>query len=311
MIKPHEERCKEPVWDNGLCSHRIPMSFTHSYLLNNRQAILGTIRDAFVSEWGAKWGLGILNQHVIEGESASVVMDALAHRQNDLANMSEQLDVLSAAAKAARDGQAAKPAAVKPPSQPTASSEALPATDLAAAESEHSKAQAALVQLGRATGCLVWIAANDKGRMHQGHPLGEHCLKSLPNFGLNKEATDRISMIDIIWIRQSAPVYAFEVEMTTSVYSGLLRMSDLLALVPALNVKLFIVAPKARQDKVMGELARPTFRKIGLSDYCRFVATEDLYKIIGQVQGLEGHIQPSVLEAVAVELQSEADGTGT
>jgi hypothetical protein len=61
----------------------------------------------------------------------------------------------------------------------------------------------------------------------------------------------------------------------------------------------------------MSELARPTFRKIGLSDYCRFVSTEDLYGLIGKVKGLEGHIQPSVLEAVAVELQSEVDSAGT
>jgi hypothetical protein len=88
---------------------------------------------------------------------------------------------------------------------------------------------------------------------------------------------------------------AFEIETTTSIYSGLLRMSDLLAEVPAIKIDLFIVAPKERQEKVMGELARPTFSKLGLSEYCRFIASEELEALSKRVHGLSGHIQPSLL----------------
>jgi hypothetical protein len=42
-------------------------------------------------------------------------------------------------------------------------------------------------------------------------------------------------------------VRAFEVEHTTAIYSGLLRMADLLSLVPNMDIKLHIVAPEPPQ----------------------------------------------------------------
>ncbi len=39
-----------------------------------------------------------------------------------------------------------------------------------------------------------------------------------------------IEQIDVIWLRGRSIVRAFEVEHTTSIYSGILRMADLLAL---------------------------------------------------------------------------------
>ena len=52
---------------------------------------------------------------------------------------------------------------------------------------------------------------------------------------------------------------AFEVESTTSIYSGLLRMSDLLFRQPNISVPLFLVAPEERRLKVMQQVNRPTF----------------------------------------------------
>jgi hypothetical protein len=37
-----------------------------------------------------------------------------------------------------------------------------------------------------------------------------------------------VEMIDVLWLKGSAIVAAFEIESTTSIYSGLLRMSDLI-----------------------------------------------------------------------------------
>lgn len=83
-------------------------------------------------------------------------------------------------------------------------------------------------------------------------------------------------------------------------------MSDLISVVPALNIKLFIVAPRQRQEKVMKELRRPTFKKIGLNEYCKFVAIEDLEDLLDKIKGLYGHVQPSVIEKIAIE--AEMDG---
>jgi hypothetical protein len=84
-------------------------------------------------------------------------------------------------------------------------------------------------------------------------------------------------------------------------------MSDLLSVVPALNVKLYLVAPHDRQEKVMSELSRPTFRKIGLNDFCKFIPLESLNDLLLKVDGLEGHIQPTILDTIAVGIEEETD----
>ena len=74
------------------------------------------------------------------------------------------------------------------------------------------------------------------------------------------EATNRtIELIDVLWLKGNAIVTAFEVECTTSIYSGLLRMCDLLALQPNLEIPLYLVAPDEREAKVEQEMLRPTF----------------------------------------------------
>ena len=65
-----------------------------------------------------------------------------------------------------------------------------------------------------------------------------------------------IENIDIIWLDRRSIAHAFEVEHTTSIYSGLLRMADLLAMQPRMNFMLHIVAPLERRDQVRREAAR-------------------------------------------------------
>ena len=62
-----------------------------------------------------------------------------------------------------------------------------------------------------------------------------------------------------MWLRGRAIYRAFEVEQTTAVYSGLLRMADLLALQPNMDIRLHIVAPDERREKVFTEMKRPVF----------------------------------------------------
>jgi hypothetical protein len=47
------------------------------------------------------------------------------------------------------------------------------------------------------------------------------------------DATNRtVELIDVLWLQGNAIVAAFEVESTTSIYSGPLRMADLVAMQP-------------------------------------------------------------------------------
>jgi hypothetical protein len=118
------------------------------------------------------------------------------------------------------------------------------------------------------------------------------------------EATNRtIELIDVLWLKGHSIVAAFEVECTTAIYSGLLRMSDLLALQPNLNISLYIVASGDRKNKVEQEILRPTFmlREKPLAEICGFLAIEELMeKIDGATKlGLIASLKPDFLEQMA------------
>jgi hypothetical protein len=307
---------QEIIWDNGLYPYRLPIKFLHVMRPQNRPLILGTIRDAITSEWGLGYGWGIVNQWVLPENSSQTIIKAITSCHNDLSDLQTNLELYLDEANQIRNKKTkakAKTAKIKSVTK-SKIVEALESIKIALPiqeedESAHSKAQKALIRLGKITGASVWIASNDRNRYYQGKLLGDGCLTSLPNLGLSQEAVKRISLIDIIWVKQNSPVCAFEVETTTSIFSGLLRMSDLLSVVPALNIKLFIIAPKERQAKVLDELGRPTFQKIGLSEFCRFISSEDLESLVEKVKGFQGHVQPSILDAISMGLDEPIKST--
>jgi len=130
----------------------------------------------------------------------------------------------------------------------------------------HSEIQAWLRDIGRALGYDVWIAANDRGRLHNGIRLGEGCLESLPASISTSTGGDAIRLIDVLWLEQGGDrvAAAFEVEHSTSIYSGIVRMLDLALSGSALHATagLFLVAPDAREADVRAQLARPAFSRV-------------------------------------------------
>jgi hypothetical protein len=302
---------EDKVWDNGLFPHRIPLRFIHVLASKDRLPILGEVRDALTQQWGPRYGWEVLNQRVLESPGSDVVVNAFASRPNALTEYQQSLPDRLDEARIRRGREVLrKPHRGRPPKVPEQPQSVEIEDDHAESKrdsSAHTKAQSELVLLGRITGCSVWVASNDQGRQYAGRNLADDCLKKLPRMGLSDEATKRISLIDVIWVSQNSPIAAFEIETSTLIYSGLLRMSDLLSVVPALNIQIYIVAPKERERKVLSELGRPTFRKIGLSEYCRYIPTEDLSDLIAKVRGFGGHIQPSILDKIAIPLEDEED----
>jgi len=298
------------IWDNGLFPHRIPIKFQYVLARDQRPPILGDVRDILTSAWGTKYGWGILTQQMLENDQAQTIVRAITSRQNNLVQTEADLNSLLAEAKQERELSAKRTHPRKRVEKMT-KQETLSIEEFESKEEEslHTQGEYALIRIGKITGCSVFIASNDRNRVFHRKPLGKDCLRSLPNLGLNEEAVRRISLIDIIWLAKNTPVSAFEVEATTSIYSGLLRMSDLLAVVPSLKISLYIVAPKDRQDRVRAELTRPTFHKIGLSEYCKFIPIEDLQQLLSRVEGFEGHVQPSIIDTIAVGFEEETEDT--
>jgi hypothetical protein len=136
-------------------------------------------------------------------------------------------------------------------------------------------------------GLDVWVARNDRGRDWNGHRFTElpRLRADLP-LQFDEATNQTIELIDVLWLKGNAVVAAFEIERTTSIYSGLLRMSDLIAMQPNLNIPLYLVAPDERRQKVFAEVNRPTFSRPSppLVDLCRFIAFSALRDQVGQVR---------------------------
>jgi hypothetical protein len=166
--------------------------------------------------------------------------------------------------------------------------------------SEHTEIQALLLRLGAAMKLDVWVAYNDRSRTYQGTSLGAmpRMREKLPT-SFAPHAQKIVSLIDVLWLDGPAIVAAFEIESTTSIYSGLLRMADLLALQPNVSIPLYIVAPDDRRDRVLQEVNRPTFSKLGLAAACGYIPFSSIREEVGKGGKYLGYLRPEFLVELA------------
>ena len=157
--------------------------------------------------------------------------------------------------------------------------------------------QATLARLGAVLGLEVWTPKNDREQVLAA--LGRSDFRFLGRLLLNyDEATLRtIESIDVLWLRRRRIVRAFEVEHTSAIYSGILRMADLLALQPNMEIRLHIVAPSIQRDRVLQELQRPVFSLLErgpLAELCTYLSYESLDELVA-LPGLQ-HMRDSVID---------------
>lgn len=138
---------------------------------------------------------------------------------------------------------------------------------MAARESDrsHTEIQGWLRDLGHALGFDVWIAANDRSRALGDAKLGTGCLTNLPEPLASTAGVEMVRLIDVLWLNKgsAAVAAAFEVEHSTSIYSGIMRMLDLALGDGGASVKgLFLVAPDNREEEVRAQLIRPAFQRV-------------------------------------------------
>ena len=124
------------------------------------------------------------------------------------------------------------------------------------APTEHDEMQWRLIRLGELSQLDVWIPRNDQGRQWNGNTFREHVLKE---FHESIDVPSYIKNIDTVWKLGHSIKAAFEIENSTAIYSGILRLSDLRALAPNSNYPLFIVADRQKRNRVFDQLRRPTF----------------------------------------------------
>lgn len=144
----------------------------------------------------------------------------------------------------------------------------------------HTQVQGWLRDLGLSLGFQVWIASNDKGRQFGDGRLGHGCIAELPPAIKASSAHDTIALIDVLWLDAVSGriAMAFEVEHSTSIYSGIVRMLDLALGVPDHDGStFFLVAPDARESDVRAQFARPAFSRVRELNV-RYIGYGDLAK---------------------------------
>ncbi|NOY90157.1 MAG: type II restriction endonuclease [Deltaproteobacteria bacterium] len=201
-----------------------------------------------------------------EGEAA------LARWQEDLAQVRLEASRASRAMQAARDG-----------------------------ERTHVEIQGWLRDLGLALGFQVWIASNDQNRECGTGRLADGCLERLPDAVERSAARDSIRLIDVLWVdaELAEVAAAFEVEHTTSIYSGIVRMLDLALGEGQATGAMFLVAPDKREGDVRDQLNRPAFSRVADLDV-RFISYGDLASNREAIARFGSGLKP--MEAIAKRL---------
>jgi len=169
--------------------------------------------------------------------------------------------------------------------------------DVSGEQRESIKIQASLAAIGEKLNFKIWIPRSDRNRVLEiWKPKENSLLDELP-LVFDNTTVKTIQNIDILWIKRRSIVRAFEVEDTTSIYSGILRMADLLSLQPMLDIKIHIVAPLARRDAVFKQTTRPIFavmEKGPLAEFCSYISYDSINELAKEKR--LGHMTDTILD---------------
>jgi len=184
----------------------------------------------------------------------------------------------------------------------------VPVTVLETEKSTHEEIQWLLLKLGSDLGLDVWVARNDRNRIYNGKPFTD-----IPRMRSNlprqfDDATNRtIELIDVLWLKGDAILAAFEVEHTSAIYSGLLRMSDLITMQQNIKINLYLVAPEDRREKVFNEINRPTFAKLkpALPKICKFIPYSELKAKIKSVGSMIKYTRPEFIDEISESCETD------
>ncbi len=142
--------------------------------------------------------------------------------------------------------------------------------------SDHIRMQWKLARLGIKAGERVWVPVGDQTKLRQAYEFESFD----PEFSAGIDLPHSyIQNIDVVWKQEFRIGAAYEIENSTSIYSGLLRFADLNIIAPNTLYPMFVVAPQERKNRLREQLRRPTFKQLGLDKKVRFLS----YEMIDQI----------------------------
>ncbi len=129
-------------------------------------------------------------------------------------------------------------------------------------QNTHTEMQHHLLTIGRAFGYNVICAINDKSKSFNNSSFSFMCLQDCPIVTDEKETQSTIKLIDVLWFEKETNrlIAAFEVEKSTSIYSGILRLTDLAFSLSKNSQSLYIVIPNNRENDVRSQFLRPSIK---------------------------------------------------
>ncbi|MEO6288928.1 MAG: hypothetical protein ABIO76_03345, partial [Ginsengibacter sp.] len=130
-------------------------------------------------------------------------------------------------------------------------------------EDLHTEMQYHLLKIGNALGYDVIAASNDRSRQHCGNSFSFMSLQRFPEINLDKETLNTVKLIDVLWFQKGTNnvIAAFEVEKSTSIYSGILRLSDLSYTIADGDEVFYLIVPDKREKDVCMQLCRPSIKQ--------------------------------------------------
>lgn len=143
-------------------------------------------------------------------------------------------------------------------------------------EDLHTEMQYHLLKIGKALNYDPIAAANDRGKCYGEVKFSFISLNQFPELTVDKDTLNTIQMIDVIWFEKNGAkaICAFEVEKSTSIYSGILRLTDLAFSLADHQASLFLIIPDNREKDVTLQLSRPSIRNGNLQ--IKYILFSDL-----------------------------------
>ncbi len=134
----------------------------------------------------------------------------------------------------------------------------------------HAQVQTLLAGIGNLKKYSVYVPEHDAGGLDWTLTERFPLRNSVPS-GF-EQIRGILSEVDVIWVARGGEAIEglFEVEHSTTVYSGLLRFNDILLTDPKVS-RFSIVSNETRRALFSRQLFRPTFRKSGLAELTSFL----------------------------------------
>ncbi len=143
-------------------------------------------------------------------------------------------------------------------------------------ESTHDLVIRRLVELGAQRSLKAHIGRTEQKKYTEFRRLSAGASEMLKKMKLPRTGLDRVSQIDVLWLKQQNIASAFEVEKTTTIDSGISRFRELFASLQGLPIAAYLVVPKSRESKAREILLSPANVKDSISKKVGYILFEDL-----------------------------------